>query len=171
MASELVPEDERLTDRNGLIWRDYCAGRTQAWLAKEYGLSQARVSQIISQVRDGIPEERREEMVERSLELLRDLQAGAVEIYRMAPAPVFVGKDGDPAIDPDSGEYVRDHSGRLRALETAVKVNESVRKLLGLDAAQKLDMHVEAGEVRAAAALAEEARARLERAEEAGDVG
>lgn len=160
---------ERLADRDWEWWLEYCSGRTQREIAHREGVSQATVSLALKTVRASIPEEKREDMVERSLAMLRDLQAGAVEIYRMAPAPVFVGKDGDPAVDPETGQYVRDHAGRLRALETAVKVNESVRKLLGLDAAQKLDMHVEAGELREAERLAEEARARLEG--EAGNVG
>lgn len=156
---------DRTADRDWEWWLEYCSGRTQREIAHREGLDQSTISRALERVRATIPPEKREDMVERSLAMLRDLQAGAVEIYRLAPAPVFVGKDGDVARDPDNGEVVRDYSGKLRALETAVKVNESVRKLLGLDAAQKLDMHVEAGEMREAQRLAEEARERLERAE------
>lgn len=159
---ELTPEEvDRLAGRNGAIWRDYCAGRTQEALAREYGITQGRVSQIIKTVRDSLPDETREEEIQRSLEMLHDLRAGALEIWRMAPAPVFVGKEGDPAQDPDTGEWVRDHSGRLRALETAVKVDERISRLLGLDAAAKVDVSLEAGERMAAERLAAEAVARL----------
>lgn len=154
-------EDVRLAGRNGVIWRDYCGGMTQEALAVREGISQARVSQIIAQVRDSIPEEDRELEVQRSLEMLRELRAGALEVYRMAPAPVFVGKDGDPAQDPETLEYVRDHSGRLRALDTALKVDQRIATLLGLDAAQKLDMNVATGEARQAERLAEEAARRV----------
>lgn len=156
-------EDVRLAGRNGTIWRDYCAGRTQEALAAEHGISQARVSQIISQVRDSIPETDREEEVRRSLDMLRELRAGALDVWRMAAAPVTAGKDGDLVVDPESGEYVRDHAGRLRALETALKVDTRIAQLLGLDAAQKLDMTVEAGELSRAERLAAEARDRLSR--------
>lgn len=154
-------EDIRLAGRNGVIWRDYCAGVTQEELARREGLSQSRVSQIIAQVRDSIPEEDRELEVQRSLEMLRELRAGALEVYRMRAAPVTAGKDGDLVVDPEDGTYVRDHTGRLRALETALKVDARIAALLGLDAAQKLDMNVSAGEVRAAEKLAADAAARV----------
>lgn len=154
-------EDVRLAGRNGLIWRDYCGGRTQAALAAEHGISQNRVSQIVAQVRDSIPEEDREEEVRRSLEMLRELRAGALEVWRMVAAPVTAGKDGDLVLDPVSGEYVRDHGGRLRALEAALKVDQRIAQLLGLDAATKLDMNVAAGETRAAEKLAEDAARRV----------
>lgn len=165
----MSPEElDRLAGRNGQIWRDYCGGRTQESLARQHGISQARVSQIISQVRASIPEVKREEEVQRSLEMLRELRAGALEVYRLAAAPVTVGKDGDLLYDPEvtgpdgRPSLVRDHTGRLRALETAVKVEQRIGQILGYDAAQKLDMHVEAGERVAAERLAEEARARLQ---------
>lgn len=149
-----------------MIWRDYCGGRTQESLAAEHGISQNRVSQIVAQVRDSLPEEDREEEVRRSLDMLRELRAGALEIWRMAAAPVTVGKDGDLLYDPElmeDGErvLVRDHAGRLRALETALKVDHRIATLLGLDAAQKLDMSVATGEARQAERLAEEAARRV----------
>lgn len=165
--TDLVPEeDPRLAGRNGTIWRDYCGGMTQAALAAREGISQARVSQIIAQVRDGIPEEERELEVQRSLEMLRELRAGALEVWRMRAAPVTAGKDGDLVLDPEDGSYVRDHTGRLRALETALKVDQRIAQLLGLDAAQKLDMSVSQGEVLAAEKVAQDAAARLAGTEE-----
>jgi hypothetical protein len=161
------PEDLRLLGRNGLIWRDYCGGATYEKLAARYGISTSRVGQIIAQVRDSIPEEDRAEEIRRSLEMLRELRDGALEVYRMAPAPVFVGKDGTPARDPSLtdkdplGELVRDHTGRLRALETAVKVDQRIAQLLGLDAAQKMDVNVSGQEESAAARLAAEASSRV----------
>lgn len=161
MSGESPEELDRLEHRNGVIWRDYCAGRTQESLAAEHSISQARVSQIIRQVRDSIPEETREEEVQRSLEMLRELRAGALEVWHMRAAPVTAGKDGFVLLDPEDQAVVRDHTGRLRALETALKVDQMIANRLGLDAAQKLDMHVEAGERVAAEALALEARQRL----------
>lgn len=161
MGEEIPGELVRLEGRNGVIWRDYCAGRTQEALAVEHGISQARVSQIISQVRDSIPEEIREEEVQRSLEMLRELRAGALEIWRSRAAPVTAGKDGTPVMDPEHGEWVRDHTGRLRALETALKVDLRISQLLGLDAATKLDHTVTGAEERAAQLLAEEASRRV----------
>lgn len=163
-----MTETDRTLGRNGAIWRAYCRGATQEALAERYGLSQQRVSEIVRQVRDSIPEEDRANEVTRSLELLHELREGALEIWEMAAAPVFVGKDGEVARDPDQvddehpeGVVVRDHSGRLAALTTALKVDGEIRKLLGLDAATKLDVSVSAQEERAAEALAQEAAARL----------
>lgn len=167
------PEDLRLVGRNGLIWRDYCGGATQEKLAARYGLSQARVSEILAQVRDSIPEETREQEIQRSLEMLRELRDGALEVYRLAPAPVFVGKDGTPARDPSLtdkdplGELVRDHTGRIRALEAALKVDQLIANRLGLDAAQKMDLTVSGQEESAAARLAAEASARVRGEEDA----
>jgi len=167
------PEDLRLLGRNGLIWRDYCGGATYEKLAARYGISTTRVGQIIAQVRDSIPEETREEEIQRSLEMLRELRDGALEVYRMAPAPVFVGKDGSVARDPErrdkdpEGEVVRDHTGRLRALETALKVDQAIANRLGLDAATKMDLTVSGQEESAAARLAAEAAARVRGDEDA----
>jgi transcriptional regulator with XRE-family HTH domain len=154
-------ESDRLLGRNGAIWLGYCRGKTQEALAQEHGITQGRVSQIIKEVRDTIPELDRAEMVQKSLDLLERLQAGALEIWDMAPAPVTVGQYGEILRDPDSDEVIRDHAGRLRALETAVKVGKEIRQLVGLDAAQKLDLNVSAQEEQAAERLAAEAARRL----------
>lgn len=150
-----------LTGRNGRIWLLYCEGWTQERLAAEYGLTRERISQILKAVRDTIPQETREEEIQRSLEVLHDLRAGALEVWKMAAAPMVAGKDGDPVVDPESGEYVRDHGGRLRALETALKVDAQIRQLLGLDAAQRMDHTIITGESGAAERLAREAAARV----------
>ncbi len=157
-----MPEEkENLQGRNGEIWRLYVRGWTQDRLAAEYGISQARVSQIIKQVRDGIPELDRAEEVQKSLDMLQELRRTALEIMDMKPAPVFVGKDGDVAIDPDGGEVVRDYAGRINALKTALAVDQRIATLLGLDAAQKLDMSLSTGEAQAAEKLAAEAARRV----------
>lgn len=155
-----MAERENLMERNGKWWREYCSGRTLEYLAARDGVAVSTISTAIGKVRDSIPEVTREQEIQRSLEMLHELRAGAVEVYEMAPAPVFVGKDGTPAIDPETGQLVRDHTGRLRALESAVKVDESIRKLLGLDAAKAVDVNL-TSEVERARQLAEEAAARL----------
>lgn len=135
-------EIPRLEGRNGAVWRRHVIdGLTQEAVAQEFGLSQTRVSQIVAQVRASIPEADRAELVTDSLELLRELQTTALEVMRLAAAPVTVGKDGDLLRDPENGmALVRDHSGRLNALKAALAVNESVRRLLGADAAKGLDL-------------------------------
>lgn len=128
----------RLSGRNGQIWRDYIRGMTQEALAEKYKISQQRVSQVIARVRDSIPESTREELIQREIEFLDRLSAEVMELWDQQAAPVTVGKDGDVLYDPETGELVRDHGGRLRALETALKVRQRMAELLGLNAPTKL---------------------------------
>jgi transcriptional regulator with XRE-family HTH domain len=130
----------RLEGRNGSIWRGHTIyRRTQEDLAEEFGITQARVSQIITEVRAGIPKHDLDAMRQESLDLYSELGRRALEIVDLVPAPVFVGKDGSIAYD-ESGEVVRDYTGRLRAMETAAKFDAERRKLMGLDAAQKAEV-------------------------------
>jgi len=155
-------EDPRLSGRNGLIWRQHIIdGRTQEDVAHEHRISQQRVSEIIAQVRSTIPDRNREELVQDSLEVLRELQTTAVELMRMVGAPVTAGKDGDVLYDPEDQSVVRDYSLRLNALKGVLSVNESVRRLVGLDAAKGLDVSVTGAEDAASRMLAEEAARRV----------
>lgn len=129
-----------LEGRNGVIWRGHTIYRkTQEALAEEHGISQARVSQIIAQVKASIPDHDREQMRQESIELYAELTRRALEIVDLVPAPIYVGKDGSIAYD-DDGAVVRDYSGRLRAMETAAKMDAELRKLMGLDAATKSEV-------------------------------
>jgi hypothetical protein len=153
--------EERLEDRDWGWWLDYCAGATQIELARRDGVDQSTVSRALDRVRAAIPQRDREQEVQRSLAMLDRLRQGAMEIAAMAAAPVFVGKDGDPAQDPETKEWVRDYTGRLRAMETALKMEQRIGQIIGYDAAQKLDMSVNHQEDRAAETLAQEAARRL----------
>ena len=129
-----------LDGRNGDIWRRYSVYRwTQERIADHYGVTQQTVSEIIRRVREALPVDDLAEMRKQSLELYAELTARAMEIADMVPVPVFVGKDGSIAYDPD-GNVVRDYTGRLRALETAAKFDAETRKLMGLDAASKQEI-------------------------------
>lgn len=149
---------ERLAGRNGLIWAHYVRGTTQEALAERFGLSQQRVSQIIEDVRTSIPQIIREQVIQAELDLLMGLRAEILEIWDAEPAPLM-GRDGEVVCNPESGEIVRDHSGRLAAAKMAVNVSESLRRMLGLDAAQKVDVGL--GEQHAAEEAAVEALRRL----------
>lgn len=127
--------------RNGEVWRLYTVYRmSQAQVAAELGISQQRVSQILADVRASIPPDDKALMRAESLELYRELTRRAMEIADLVPAPVAVGKDGATQYDPETGEVVRDYSGRLRAMETAAKFDAETRKLMGLDAATKTEV-------------------------------
>lgn len=167
MERYVVPADDgQHHQRNGAIYREWLNGRSQRVLAQKYNLTQPRISQIIREVREKTPPPDREEEIRRSFEMLQELRAGALEIWEMAAAPMVAGRDGDPVQDPESGEYVRDHAGRLRALETALKVDQRISQLLGLDAAVKMDHTVSTTERQAADRLAQDAAARLNQEDE-----
>src|SRR3990170_1309638 len=47
---------DRLDERDHEIWSKYIGGWSQAGLAAEYDVSQQRISQVLSQVRESIPD-------------------------------------------------------------------------------------------------------------------
>jgi len=161
---ETPEETVRVTGRNGEIWRAYVRGTTHEALAKVHNISRQRIGQIIRQVQESIPAETREELVRKEVDLWTTLRQEILEeIYDAAPVPVTAGKDGNYVQDPVTGEYVRDHSGRIAGATMALKISESLRRMLGTDAAQKVDVNV--GEEAASQEGAAEARAFLERHE------
>jgi DNA-binding XRE family transcriptional regulator len=135
------PGDEtKLEGRNGEIWRWISLrGKTQAWCAEHYGISQQRVAQIEKDVRDSIPPIDRAELIQESIELIKYVKDQAVAMVEMAGAPVAVGKDGSILYDPETGAVVRDYAARDRALATALKADDTLAKRLGLDAATKTE--------------------------------
>lgn len=167
MDGEGPRELERLADRNWRWWELYCGGLTQTEIARREGVHQSTVSDAIQKVRASLPELEVRQEVQRSLAMLQRLRAGAMDLVEAAAAPVTVGKDGDLLYDPElkgpDGKpiLVRDHTGRLRAMETALRMEARIGQILGYDAAQKLDMHVDAGERAASDRLAREAAQRV----------
>lgn len=132
-------EEAALEGRNGEIWQDYTVRRmSQERIAAKHGIGQQRVSQIIREVREKIPAVDLDEMRLKSVELYSDLVRRAMDIVDLAPAPVFVGKDGSIAYDED-GSVVRDYGGRIAAMRTAADMEKEIRKLYGLDAAEKVE--------------------------------
>jgi hypothetical protein len=130
----------KLEGRNGSVWRAVTIyQRTHEDVADEFGISSSRVGQIVDEVRASIPTVDLDKMRRQSIELYAELTNRALEIVDLVPAPIFVGKDGQIAYD-DNGEVVRDYSGRIRAIETAAKMQEHTRKLMGLDSAMKAEI-------------------------------
>jgi DNA-binding transcriptional regulator LsrR (DeoR family) len=130
---------ERLVGRNGDIWRDYIAGHTQEALGERYGISQQRVAQIIKEVRAQMPAEDLAELRQDSTELLRELRRATVELVRADLPPAY--SNGRPILD-ENERMVRDAGPRLAAVKAALGVEDRLAKLLGLDAAAKVDVSV-----------------------------
>lgn len=135
----------RLDGRNGEIWKRVAIhGWTHERCAEHFELSKQRVDQIIGEVRRELKPIMAEELAQESLDTLKHVKAEALAVAEEARrgAPVFVGKDGDVAIDPETGEPVRDLTGYLRALETAAKMDEYMAKRFGLNAPDKREVEV-----------------------------
>jgi DNA-binding transcriptional regulator LsrR (DeoR family) len=160
-----MAQQERNAERDHRWWREYCAGTTLREIAKREQVGVSTVSEAIKKVRDSIPEAKREEIRQEVHELYRRILAESMEIADMLPPPVVAGKDGNPVVDPEHPDKVyRDYSGRLRALETAAQMADRMRKMFGVDEAQRVI--VDAGEDEAARRAAAEAKAYLEQREE-----
>lgn len=139
-----MPEEKvvRLQGRNGEIWKEYCRGSTQERIAQRYGITQQAVSHAIRSVRDSIPMEERIDVVKEEIDFFRQMRLEVMDLWDMGAAPMVAGKDGEIIRDPETGQIVRDHSGRLNAVRAALQVSERMHKLLGLDAVQKVELNV-----------------------------
>lgn len=158
-----MAESDRNKGRNGRWWRDHVSGMTLEAIAERDNTTAATVSRAIKQVRDSIPEVERTELRKKLADLYERLTLEALEIAQKVPAPVTAGKDGDVVRDPETGQVVRDYSGRLRAMETAAAMADRARKMFGVDEAQRVQ--VSTGEDEEARRLAAESRAYLEQEE------
>lgn len=152
-------ESTRLAGRNGSIWQEYCRGATMEALAEKHGISKPRVHEIIQQVRNDVPQENRLEVIREQIDWLRETRRSIMELWDKNGAPVTAGKDGDLVYDPENNTVVRDHTGRLNAAKVALQFAEREAKLLGLDAAQKVEL---SGEDEASRKLAAESAAYLD---------
>lgn len=77
------------------------------------------------------------------------LQKTAVDIMEMPLPPAY--SNGRPMLD-DDGTMVRDVSARLAALDRVAKQQERLAKVLGLDAAVKAEVTIDASRATAEAA-------------------
>ncbi len=119
--------------RNMEIYEKRIRGASLAALAGEYDLTEQRISGICAEQRRAMPALDREAMVAASFEQLEYLREKVLEMVEMRPAPVTFGEMGDLLRDED-GSVVRDYKLRTTSIELARKLNESTRKLLGMDA-------------------------------------
>lgn len=134
-------DGDRLAERDAQIWADYVKGKTQRELAEEHGIGQQRISQIIDQVRTDIPQETKEAIVVREAELLTSIRRDVVELI---------------------GEARTEGAHRvfLDGIDRLVRLSERHARLLGLDAASKVDIGM-TEETEATARLAADAARRL----------
>jgi hypothetical protein len=124
-----------LAARDDAIWQDYAFGMTQDKIAAKYGLTQGRVSQIIDRIRDSLPVE---DNAQRKLRYTAQLDWMSSELHVLAAAdPIPAYSNGRP-VERDDGTPVWDHSGRMTAMRELRATQERASKMLGLDAAAKV---------------------------------
>jgi len=150
-------QDASNQERNTEMWKLWMTGLSQAEIGRRYRLSQARVSDILAEYRRALPQVTREDLIAREAAFLDDLRQRVVDMAGMEGAPVTAGKDGMVVRDPESVEVVRDYSLRLAAAREGRELNKRLATLLGLDAAQRVDVTVIAASAEAEQAAAEAA--------------
>lgn len=107
----------RLEGRNGQIWRAYLEGHTQEAIAERFGISQQRVSQIIEEVRESIPE------VARVAAALLDLERMDLLLTGVMPSAL---------------------AGDTKAAAAVLRILERRAKALGTDVSQPLEVVLDA---------------------------
>lgn len=150
---------QRNVARDRAIVREYMSGRSLAAVGEKYGLSQSRTHEIVKAWREAFPPEAKEELVVRDSAWLDEKRAEAAELWDMAPVPAY--SNGRPIEMPD-GSPAWDHSGRIAGLKLALDIQARLSKMLGLDAAQKVEATVTSLEREATTAAADAALAFLE---------
>lgn len=116
-------EDPRLHGRDGAIWRAYLLGHTQERIAADQGISQQRVSQILTEIRESIPQTSKTDAALLDLERLSALLTGVM------PAAL----DGDTKASGAALNIIkqRDHMLGLHATEPLSIVLERQRDIEG----------------------------------------
>ena len=128
-----------LEGRNGEIWRRHViGGETQEALAVRFDMTPGRVSQIVKDVRENMPDFVRKELLQDSLERNADARRRLMELAEMRGAPVTAGKDGIIVRDEDD-QIVRDYSLRLNAIKLLMQADDQLAKRMGLDSPTKVE--------------------------------
>jgi hypothetical protein len=130
-------QTDRLAGRNGDIWRAYITGRNQEWIGHHFGLSQQRVSQILTAVREALPDDEREDWRVIAVEALREVHADLVDLVRKPLPPTF-SQRGDILRD-ETGSAIQDASERLATVDRMLRLQERMGRTLGTDAPEKYE--------------------------------
>lgn len=106
----------RLDGRDGVIWRDYLYGHTQEQIAADHDISQSRVSQILTEIRESIPQTSKTDAALLDLERLNLMLTGVLPAAR---------------------------EGDTKASGAAMRIIERRARMLGLDATEPLSIVLE----------------------------
>lgn len=131
---------DRLRGRNGIVWQSYLAGATQDQIAAAQGITQSRVSQIITEVRESIPAPVVEEIVAVERDRIARLYQATMEILAARHPLVSLAKG--VIVRDEDGAPLEDAGPKLAAINTAMRIHERVSKLYGLDAPERVEATV-----------------------------
>jgi transcriptional regulator with XRE-family HTH domain len=129
---------DRLRTRDWDMWTAYCRGTTQQQLADKYGISQPAVSQRLKLVKSSIPDEEKQQVVRRHLDVFADMVSELYPLIKADPVPAYSNgrRMTQPNPDDPDGEEVPvwDHSGRVAAMKEVRSILEREAKLTGAEA-------------------------------------
>ena len=145
--------------RNSKIWELHLAGWSQEHIGARFNITQGRVSQILKQIRESIPEATREELITTEVERLDYALGKTVEVLerphvvvtpsgRVAHEIVEYARDEDGNIlldkhgnfIPKKVRKVMDDGPILQAVDRLVLIGKERRKIFGLDAATRTEV-------------------------------
>jgi hypothetical protein len=115
------------------------AGLSYRQIGAQLGISPANAHKRVTRTLDRTRREPGDALRELELERLDRLQVEATEVLAANHVVIQAGK---VVVDDDTGRPFTDHGPTLAAIRTLVQVQESRRKLLGLDAPVRVDAKV-----------------------------
>jgi hypothetical protein len=130
----------KLAERRAAEWELYCRGWTMPQIAREYSLDVSTISDDLKVYRKALPQQVREQMIERHHTTLADITRRLDELSRLAAPPVTAGAQGLVVYDPETRQIVRDYSGQITALRELRTTLAQEAKLAGLNAADKVEL-------------------------------
>lgn len=130
----------KLAERRAEEWDLYVKGWTQPQIAQHYGLDQSTVSDDLRLYREAFPPETREQRIAAHQAGLAWATQRIRELADKPAPPVTAGQYGDIVRDPVTREIVRDYGLQRQAALDLVRLQEREAKLLGLNAADKVEV-------------------------------
>lgn len=130
----------KLAERREAEWAMYVNGWTMPQIARHQQLDVSTISDDLRMFREALPENTREQMIERHHAKLADIAKRLEEIAAKPAPPVTAGAYGAPVVDPDTGAIVRDYAGQAAALREIRATLAQEAKLAGLNAADKVEV-------------------------------
>jgi hypothetical protein len=130
----------KLAERRAEEWDLYVKGWTQPEIARHYGLDQSTVSDDLRLYREAFPPETREQRIAAHQAGLAWATQELRRLNALPAPPVTAGQHGDVVLDPETDQIVRDYGLKRQTVLDLVRLQEREAKLLGLNAADKVEV-------------------------------